>query len=119
MIPAHQELLTEIYRAFNARELETILPVLHPEVDWPNGWEGGHVHGPEGVRNYWTRQWQAINPSVEPVGFETEADGRTAVKVHAVVRDLQGNVIHDGMVRHVYLIQDGLIRHMEIQDPGT
>jgi len=26
-------------------------------VDWPNGMEGGRVHGHAEVRAYWTRQW--------------------------------------------------------------
>jgi hypothetical protein len=39
------------------------------------------------------------------------------VEVHQVVRDLAGNVIHDRMVQHVYLIRDGLIVNMEIRTP--
>jgi hypothetical protein len=31
------------------------------------------------------------------------------------VRDLEGNVVVDGMVEHVYLIEDGLIKSMEIR----
>src|SRR5262245_38195923 len=115
MIPAHQELLIETYRAFNGREIETVLALMHPEVDWPNGWEGGRVSGTEGVRDYWMRQWQEIDPHVDPLGFETDAGGRTIVKVHAVIRNLQGDVISDGMILHVYTIEDGLIRSMEIQ----
>jgi hypothetical protein len=45
-----------------------------------------------------------------------EADGRTTVHVHQVVRDLTGKVLADQMVHHVYLVQDGLIRNMEIRD---
>jgi hypothetical protein len=113
-----QELLGDLYKAFNARDSDSASALMHPEVDWPNGWEGGRVHGHEGVREYWTRQWAAIDPSVEPVGFDTEADGRTAVLVHQVVRDLEGNVLLDGMVEHVYRIEDGLIRSMDIRQPS-
>lgn len=109
-----QELLTEMYTAFNARNIDTVLAAMHPEVDWPNGWEGGYIQGREAVQDYWTRQWAAINPTVEPVGFSTDAEGRMVVNVHQVVRDLQGNVIADGMVDHVYQIEDGLVRSMEI-----
>jgi hypothetical protein len=112
-----RELLTRIYAAFNARDTETILAALHPDVDWPNGWEGGRLTGRDAVREYWTRQWAAIDPSVEPVGFETDETGRTAVTVHQVVRDLSGEVVSDGTVRHVYTFEGGLVRSMEIQ-PG-
>lgn len=88
---------------------------MAPDVDWPNGMEGGRVQGHDGVRNYWTRQWKQIDPHVEPSGFAMEADGRVAVKVHAVVRDLSGGIIADDMVEHVYTTKDGLIRAMEIR----
>jgi hypothetical protein len=109
------DLLTNVYSAFNARDIDTVLAAMSEDVDWPNGWEGGRIYGREGVRDYWTRQWDAIDPRVEPVGFETDETGRTAVKVHQVVRDLEGNVVVDGMVEHVYLIENGLIKSMEIR----
>jgi hypothetical protein len=48
---------------------------MHPEVVWPNGWEGGWVEGIEGVRHYWRRQWAALDPHVEPRAFTPGADG--------------------------------------------
>jgi hypothetical protein len=116
-MPTHHELLIKVYSAFNARDVDTVLAAMSADVDWPNGWEGGRIYGPEGVRDYWTRQWAAIDPSVEPVGFDTDETGRTVVKVHQVVRDLEGNVVVDGMVEHIYLIEDGLIKSMEIRQP--
>jgi ketosteroid isomerase-like protein len=107
--------LTRTYAAFNARDIEAVLAAMHPDVDWPNGWEGGRVRGHDQVRDYWTRQWAAIDPTVEPVGFSTDREGRVVVSVHQVVRDLDGRVLSDGMVAHVYRIEDGLIRSMEIR----
>jgi hypothetical protein len=109
-----RHVLTKAYAAFNARDMDAVLVAMHTDVDWPNGWEGGRVRGHEEVRDYWTRQWAAIDPTVEPVGFSTDQEGRTVVSVHQVVRDLHGRVVSDGMVVHVYRIQDGLIRSMEI-----
>jgi hypothetical protein len=110
-----QELLKAIYEAFNARRMDAVLAMLHAEVDWPNGWEGGRVCGREGVRDYWRRQWEVLDPRVEPVRMEDDASGRTVVEVHQVVRDLAGNVVADQMVRHVYSIRDGLIERMDIE----
>ena len=112
-----QELFTKVYAAFNARDIDAVLAAMHPGVDWPNGWEGGRVHGHEGVRDYWTRQWAAIDPHVEPVGFATDEAGRAVVTVHAVVRDLAGTVTADTVLEHVYTLEDGLIRSMEIRTP--
>ncbi len=117
MNPAGESILKKAYEAFNARDIDTVLSLMHSEVDWPNGWEGGRVHGHSGVRDYWTRQWAAIDPHVEPVRFHTEESGRTIVDVHTVVRDHEGNVVVDQMIQHVYLFQDGLIHSMEIRKP--
>ena len=111
-----EDLFTKTYAAFNARDIESVLAVMHPDVDWPNGWEGGRVHGHDEVQEYWTRQWKVIDPTVTPERVATEPDGRISVHVHQVVRDLQGNVISDGMVEHVYQIEDGLIKSMVIRE---
>ena len=36
--------------AFNARDLDAAIALMHPEVDWPNAWEGGRVSGYPNVR---------------------------------------------------------------------
>ena len=59
------ELLKRIYDRFNARDIDGVLAVLADDVAWANGMEGGHVHGREAVREYWTRQWTMISPHVE------------------------------------------------------
>jgi hypothetical protein len=117
MAPSEHALLKQVYDAFNARDIEAVLSTLHPQVDWPNGWEGGRIHGRSAVRAYWTRQWEAIAPHVEPVGFHADGPGRTMVDVHAVVCDRQGNVIADEMIQHIYVIEDGLILSLEIRKP--
>ena len=115
MRESHRDLLVETYDAFNSRDVERTLAVLHPDVHWPNGMEGGYLHGRDAVREYWTRQWRMIDPHVEPRGFTSDDRGRVAVDVHQIVRDLTGKVLADQMVQHVYEIEDGLIRRMEIR----
>ncbi|HZB82129.1 MAG TPA: nuclear transport factor 2 family protein [Rubrobacteraceae bacterium] len=112
-----QELLHRGYTAFNARDIDAILSMMHPDVEWANGMEGGYVHGHEGVRAYWTHQWSLIDPFVEPQAFTTEPDGRTLVEVHQRVLDKDGNTLLEGTVQHIYQVRDGLIRHMEIRNP--
>lgn len=109
------ELLEAAYREFNARKIDAVLALMQPDVDWPNGWEGGYVHGHEGVRDYWTRQWAVLDPHVEPVAIRREADDRMAVEVHQVVHDREGKLLVDTMVRHLYTLRDGLIERMEIE----
>ena len=110
-----EHLLRAMYEGFNARQIDEVLSKLHPQVDWPNGMEGGRVLGREAVREYWTRQWKMINPIVEPVSITPDETGHPDVQVHQVVRDLAGNVLTDQIVHHVYTITDGLVEKMEIR----
>lgn len=109
-------LLKTAYAAFNARDLDGALATMRPDVVWPNGMEGGTVHGHDGVRAYWTRQWGMIDPHVEPKTFDLDDSGTVAVEVHQVVRELDGKVLLDRMVVHAYRIEDGLIQSMDIRE---
>lgn len=120
-MPTDTEILKCLYQRFNARDMEALLNAMHPDVMWANGMEGGHVHGREGVRNYWTRQWTMVDPHVEPVNISPGPDGTARVRVHQVVRDLKGTILRDTMVTHVFRIRHGLIQRFDIDEtvPGA
>jgi ketosteroid isomerase-like protein len=116
-VPDVEKTLRSAYRAFNARDIEAAVELMHPEVDWPNAWEGGRVVGHAGVRDYWSRQFAAISSKVEPEGFTEEADGSITVDVHQVVHDARsGELISDSRVRHRYRLEDGLVVRMDVVD---
>lgn len=112
--PELREMLRKAYDYFNSRDIEKLLALLHQDVEWPNGMEGGIEHGIAAVREYWTRQWQMIDPHVEPVQFVTDEAGRVDVTVHQVVLDMNGKLIVDQLVHHLYSFKDGLIMRMRI-----
>ncbi len=114
-----EDLITAVYRSFNARDIDAVLARMHPDVDWPNGMEGGRVHGHDAVRAYWQRQWTVVDPRVDPMHIEDDESGRTVVEVHQVIRDMGGKILMDRMVQHVYSIHDGLITRMDIREPDT
>lgn len=110
-----EDLIRKAYTAFNKRDIDQVLTTMHPDIHWPNGWEGGYVNGYDEVKNYWTRQWKELDPMVEPTAFNERQDGRLEVKVHQKVKDLQGNLLFDGIVKHVYTFRGDLIANMEIE----
>jgi ketosteroid isomerase-like protein len=112
-----EDRLRAVYAAFNARDIDRVLEQLAEDVDWPNAWEGGRVEGREGVREYWTRQWAAIDPHVEPTAFTALPDGRVEVTVDQLVRSLDGDILVDGTVRHVYAFRDGKVSRMDVMEP--
>jgi hypothetical protein len=111
-----EALLRATYAAFNARDIDGVVGQLASDVDWPNAWEGGRVQGPDAVRDYWTRQWAAIDPHVTPTGFSTRPDGSVVVEVHQLVRALDGSPVAESDVRHVYVFRDDLIERMDVEE---
>ena len=115
--PWAEDLLLRAYAAFNARDIDGALAVMRPDVDWPNGMEGGRELGHDAVRAYWSRQFGLIDSHVEPESFD-EVDGKIVVQVHQVVRGLDGALLSDQRVEHVYTLRDGLIARMDIRGPS-
>ena len=111
----NQELIKNAYAGFNSRNADAVLSVMHPNIHWPKAFEGGYVIGRNAVKEYWTRQWSEINPIVEPLIISTCADGKTQVEVYQLVKDLEGKILFDGKVKHIYVIKDGLLQHMDIE----
>jgi hypothetical protein len=105
--------IEELYEAFNRRDIEAVLATLTSDVDWPNVLEGTRALGRDAVRQYWLRQFEVIDPRVEPIDFVARGD-TLVVDVHQVVRDLEGNVTRDGRVAHVYSFRDRHVQRMDV-----
>lgn len=117
------ELIQRLYERFNARDIDGVLIALTDDVAWANGMEGGHVHGREAVRDYWTRQWSIVSPHVEPVAFRRAEGGAIVVEVRQSVRDLEGaplqgqtHGLKDKSVRHLFRLHDGKVARFDIED---
>ena len=112
---SEEDVLRAVYKAFNARDVEAALELMHPDVDWPNAWEGGRVVGRAAVADYWHRQFESISSTVEPERFDYEPDGSITVAVHQVVRDVRTNEVQsDKAVRHRYRLEAGLVVRMDV-----
>ncbi|MEZ2128850.1 MULTISPECIES: nuclear transport factor 2 family protein [unclassified Sinorhizobium] len=123
MSETHIQVVKRIYDRFNARDISAVLTELADDVVWANGMDGGHVHGREAVRDYWTRQWAVVSPYVEPVAFETTDSGVVAVEVIQSVFDLDGQPLKgqthglgDKTVMHIFRIESGKIARFDIKD---
>jgi hypothetical protein len=108
-------IIKKAYTGFNTRDIDAVFSVMHQDVHWPKAFEGGYVTGYEAVRAYWTKQWSEINPIVEPVAIVERPDGKAEVLVDQLVKDLEGNILFQGQVKHVHVFKDGLIFSMDIE----
>jgi hypothetical protein len=116
-------MLKRLYEGFNARDIAGALAELTDDVAWANGMDGGHVHGHEAVRDYWTRQWAIVSPHVEPAAFHRAADGAILAEVLQTVHDLEGRPLSgqshglkDRTVGHLFHLRDGKVARFDIQD---
>lgn len=103
----------ELYRNFNARNIELVISKMTDDVKWANGMEGGYVYGHGGVKDYWTRQFLIINSNVTPLEIVQDGDV-VKVKVHQVVHDLKGTLLADEFVYHHFRLQGNRISGFEI-----
>lgn len=117
------EVIKGLYHSFNARDIKQVLTSLCEDVAWANGMDGGHVHGREAVRDYWTRQWGVVSPQVEPVAFDDSEEGVVAVEVIQSVFDLDGQPLEgqthglkDKTVTHIFRMDGDKIVRFDIQD---
>ncbi len=109
-------IIEQAYSAFNKRDIDGALVLMTQDVSWPKASEGGKVVGKEEIRAYWTRQWSEFDPLVEPLAMTEEDRGKTRVRVHQLVKNLQGDVLSDSEVLHVFTVNSGLIAAMDLGD---
>lgn len=103
----------ELYQHFNEHEIEPVIGQMTEDVKWANGMEGGYVYGHEGVRVYWTRQFALISSKVSPLEI-SEDNGVIKIKVKQVVHDLDGKLLADETVYHIFHLRDGKIAQFDI-----
>jgi len=109
-------LIEQAYAAFNSRNVDGALNLMAKNISWPKASEGGRVVGQSEIRSYWSRQWETFDPRVDVLEIEDAGNGKANVKVHQLVKDLEGNVLSDTEVWHEYIIEDGLIERMDIRE---
>ena len=107
-------LIEQAYSAFNRRDIDGALALMTQDVSWPKASEGGRIIGKEEIRAYWTRQWDEFDPHVEPLAITEGDGGKVRVRVHQLVKSLEGDVLSESEVLHVFTMNSGLIAAMDL-----
>jgi hypothetical protein len=111
-----ETIIEQAYTAFNQRDIDAALALMTEDVSWPRASEGGKVVGKEEIRAYWTRQWAEFDPHVQPLAITGQDGGKSRVQVHQLVKSLQGDVLSDSEVVHIFTVRDDLIAAMDLGD---
>lgn len=110
---ADHELIGRMYDAYNGRDLEALIALVSPDVNWPD--DDNRLHGRAAVGDYWSRQWARIRTHDEVLGLADLGPGRTAVRISQVVRDLNGAIVSTGAFLHIFELRDGLVERMDVR----
>lgn len=114
-----KSVVDQAYAAFNNRDIDRSLALMREDVRWPKASEGGTVVGKAEIRAYWIRQWSEFDPHVTPLAMNEDEGGKVRVRVHQLVRSLEGEVLSDSEVQHVFTLQEGLIAAMELSEEAS
>jgi hypothetical protein len=117
-LPELKVLIANVYAAFNRRDVEGALALMSERVSWPMASEGGRVLGKAEICDYWTRQWKEFDPNVDPLEVIDRGAGKADVRVHQVVKNIEGLLLSDSQVWHGYTFSGGLIERMDLIDGG-
>jgi hypothetical protein len=105
--PEVQASLRRLYDAFNRKDLDTVLSAASPDVDWPNLLIRRRVTGTGDIREFWDRQFRAIDPQLEVLAVSEGDNGTVVARVHQVVTFVSdGAVIEDVVVDHIFTFGD-------------
>ena len=111
-------LLTQLYKAFNDRDVATLVGGMHPEVSWPNFLEGGRVEGRDALTAYWTNQFAIVTPEASPIEMRELADGRVYVRLHYVIRANEGGGIWtDEITNNTFTFEGDSVIRMDWGEP--
>jgi ketosteroid isomerase-like protein len=109
-----EDLVRRAYRAFNDRDIEAAVALMHPEVSWPDATTGEIIRGSHALRWHWRTVFGHMHPILELDDLRERSDGLLEAVVRHILRDPDGTVLQDDRLVHLFTIEDGLIKRVEI-----
>lgn len=103
----------QLYKDFNERNFDSVIANMTEDVKWANRIEGGYVYGHSGVREYWARQFTQISSKLTPLEIHAENDV-VKIKAHQVVHDVNGTLLTDEIVYHVFHLRNDKIAEFNV-----
>ncbi len=106
--------LRNSYAAFNAGDLERAAEIMANDVEWPDQLEGITLHGKAEALEYLKRLATVQRHHYEVVHCHWNDQGDMVASLLRTVSSPGGEVISNGLIRHVYRFQCGKVVRMQI-----
>ncbi len=108
-------LLTNLFDAFNAQDVEAAGALLHPQADWPDLFGDERLQGREAVMSMWAYQFTKYDPKIAVVDMTALPDGRWRARLSYEIRNLNGRLFSEEPATHLFSFRDGLIARMDVE----
>lgn len=98
-----------LWPALTARDIDSVVALLHPDIDWQDTMNGGRRVGRDAVRDYLLEVMATVVIVSTPIDIMPSGPDRYLARVNHVVRNKDGQLWGQEIVSHVLLMRDGLI----------
>jgi uncharacterized protein (TIGR02246 family) len=112
--PRILEIVHSTYAAYSRGDLEAVLELMHPDVDWhppPTSVEPQPLRGRDAVRKFLTPNFFETQQA-EPIEVTVEGN-RVLVEAHVRARGAGSGIEIDGTAWHLYVFEDDQVVRFE------
>lgn len=110
-----KQLAQSLYERFNVGDIDRMVELLHPDIEWVNEPKDQYTQGKESLHAAWSQIGK-----IAKVHFDIVSSTPTEKGMFVVVQEKiwkpEDELIFDGPVGHDYTILDGKIRRCDIVD---
>lgn len=107
--------LRQAAELFNARDLDAVLDLFDPMVEWPDLMDDKLLWGRAAIRDYWERQMLVAVPMLTPIEFVADGDDLIMVSTQEVKDRATGEeLIPTTTIAQRYSFRDGLVSRMRL-----
>jgi len=106
-------ILQMAYELFDRRDVDSLLALMTPDIEWPNLLDDSLLQGRREVRSYWEALWSVAKPRLVPKDFVEEGD-HVVVAAEIEVFDPEGRSLGPPSVGiHRFTFRGDLVARFE------
>ena len=111
------DVVLRLHAALDRRDLDAVMALMHPDVQFEDFVDGGPLAGLVEVRAFYQRLFDTLSPGFDILATENLPGGRVRVDMQVVVHDSAGHVWSDSRSGATYTLTDGLVTGVVLERP--
>jgi hypothetical protein len=108
-------LIKKAYEAFNSQDIKSAITTFHENIEFQKEFNGNYLKNQNQIIEHWTNGWKEFSVKDKPINIIERTDNKFEVTVHQIVKDKQGKILSDGILKHIFTIQDNLLLRLDIE----